>query len=197
MHRREHEPVVLVHGIWNTAKVFRSLARQLSRAGFEVHAWDSSPNNGSVSLFTLAQQLSERVDTALGAERKFSLIGFSMGGIVSRLYLQRLGGARRVRKFVSIASPHYGTFWGRLGKKPGVREMRPGSELLAELNRGLGELSELDCLSLYTPLDLMILPTKSSNLGLGEARTFSVAAHQLMLNDSRVARATIEFLNRA
>ncbi len=190
----KREPVVLVHGIWNTARVFGKFSRRLEQAGFEVHAWNATPSNGSASLGKLAEQLAERIDSALGQKRPFSLVGFSMGGMVSRIYLQRLHGARRVQKFVSIAAPHHGTFWARFSKKPGIAEMRSDSELLTELNRDLIELTTLPCLSLYTPYDLMILPARSSELGLGQVRKVSVALHQLMLNDRRVARATVEFL---
>lgn len=187
---------MLVHGIWNTSKVFRRLTKNLEAAGFEVHAWDSSPNDGSAPLLALAEQLAERVEATLGGERSFSLVGFSMGGLVSRCYLQRLGGVRRVRKFVSISSPHQGTFWGRFGKKAGIAEMSPTSELLLALNSKMEELAQVPCLSLYTPWDLMILPARSSHFGVGETRTFTVPLHQWMPDDERVGRATVEFLSR-
>ncbi len=190
----KRKPVVLVHGIWNTVRAFGKFSRRLEQAGFEAHAWNAKPNNGSASLVKLAEQLAERIDGALGQERAFSLVGFSMGGVVSQIYLQRFGGARRVRKFVSIAAPHHGTFWARFSKKPGIAEMRSDSELLAGLNRDLSELARLPCLSLYTPYDLMILPARSSELGLGQVRKVSVALHHLMLSDRRVMRATVEFL---
>ncbi len=41
-----------------------------------------------------------------------------MGGVVSRYYLQRLGGLARVRRFVTISSPHHGTVTAYLRRLP-------------------------------------------------------------------------------
>lgn len=43
---------------------------------------------------------------------KFILIGHSMGGLVSRYYIENLGGAARVEKLITICTPHYGSSLG-------------------------------------------------------------------------------------
>jgi len=51
----------------------------------------------------LGQQVANYV-AATFAPKPFDLVGFSMGGIVSRYYVQRLGGIDRVQRFITLAS---------------------------------------------------------------------------------------------
>ena len=55
-----------------------------------------------------------------------SIVAFSMGGIVSRQYLQHLGGAARCENFITISSPHHGTALGWVYPTLGAAQMRPG-----------------------------------------------------------------------
>ena len=57
-----------------------------------------------------------------------------MGGLVSRYYVQRLGGIERVRRLITISTPHQGTLWAHMVGNPGSRQMRPGSAFLSKLN---------------------------------------------------------------
>jgi triacylglycerol lipase len=61
-------------------------------------------------------------------------VAHSLGGLIARYYVQRLGGHARVELVVTVATPHRGTMaaW-LLPPLPLVRQLRPGSELYAEL----------------------------------------------------------------
>jgi len=87
----------------------RSLAAQraeaLEHAGLSVHGLNLVPNNGNVRLAVLAQQLDLYVGANFTTDQAIDMMGFSMGGLVSRYYRQRLGGIHRVCKFVTIARP--------------------------------------------------------------------------------------------
>ncbi|WLT39844.1 hypothetical protein NON20_10925 [Synechocystis sp. B12] len=49
------------------------------------------PNDGSASLAVLAEQVKQYIDGQFAPQQPVDLIGFSMGGLVTRYYLQRLG----------------------------------------------------------------------------------------------------------
>jgi triacylglycerol lipase len=119
-------PVLLVHGIFSTGRDMERLARHLRSQGREVHVPTLTPNGGQAALEELARQLADYAAREFNG-RRFDLVGFSMGGLVSRYYLQRLGGANHVNCFVSLAAPHHGTQMARLGSLPGWVQMRPGS----------------------------------------------------------------------
>jgi len=183
----QRNPVVLVHGIWNTAEIFSVLQAHLECEGWEVHALSMSPSNGDAPLESLAEQVQAFVDECLGPEQPFDLVGFSMGGLVSRYYVQRLGGLARVSRFVTVSAPHSGTVLGWFSYRYGVRQMRPGSPFVEDLNRDINRLGRVKFFSLWTPFDLLILPPKSSVIDASVGRTFElrVSAHNRMIRDVR------------
>lgn len=181
--------VVLVHGLWNTADIFRQLHLYLERQGWNVHAVSLIPNNGDIGIEQQAEQLDQFVELSLGSLQPFYLVGFSMGGLVSRYYLQRLGGRRRVRRFVGVAVPHYGSALAWFRWNIGGMQMRPGSSFLADLNRDMEQLLTCRPLSLWTPYDLLVLPAHHCCLPIGENQRLSVASHNGMLRDERSLRA--------
>ncbi|MDA0268729.1 MAG: triacylglycerol lipase [Cyanobacteria bacterium] len=187
-------PVLLVHGIGDTHRVFEPMTAYLSDRGWSVHTLDLVPNRGEVGLDQLALQVRDYV-TAYLAEQPFDLLGFSMGGIVSRYYLQRLGGLQPVQRFITLSSPHNGTLTAYARNRPGVKQMRPGSDLLQDLNRTLTDLEQVQFTSLWTPYDLMILPAHSSRLPVGQMGTIPALAHPLMLRDRRSLEAVATTLS--
>lgn len=181
----QRNPVVLVHGIWNTAGIFAALKDHLEREGWQVYAPSMKPNNGDAPLEHLAQQVQTFVDERLGADRPFDLIGFSMGGLVSRYYVQRLGGLPRVNRFVTISTPHKGTVLGWFGYRYGIRQMRPSSEFIEDLNGDIAQLTTVKFFSLWTPFDLLILPPTSSVMSgkIGHTLRLAVPTHNRMIRD--------------
>lgn len=191
----DRHPVLLVHGIWRTHTVFRRMARYLTERGFTVHGIDLTPSDGSAGIDELAGQVAKFIDATFPEGAPLDLVGFSMGGLVTRYYVQRLGGLARVRRFITISAPHHGTQWAYLRKLPGVLQMRPDSAFLNDLNGDLAQLRELDFTSIWTPLDLMIMPATSSRLGVGEEALVAAPLHALMLEDPRSFKAVAAALS--
>ncbi len=173
-HVPSRNPVVLVHGLWNTAGIFSILKAHLENQGWSVYALSMTPNNGDAPLETLAEQVALFINKCVGPEQPIDLVGFSMGGLVSRYYVQRLGGLSRVQRLVTVSAPHRGTALGLLSDRPGVRQMRPGSVFLKSLNQDRHQLETLRFVSLWTPFDLLILPPWSSQLRVGQEQRLSV-----------------------
>lgn len=175
--------------------MFGRLSRYLREHGFEVHAIDLVPGDGTVGLDALAAQLAAYVDAKLTPHGPLDLVGFSMGGVVSRYYVQRLGGVERVRRLVTVSSPHHGTVTAYLMGRPGAVQMRPGSAFLADLNRDLATLERVDLTSIWSPLDLMIVPSHSSRLPVGREVLVAAPLHALMIRDPRALHAIAETLS--
>lgn len=188
-HTPEQNPVVLVHGIDDTASKMARMQRFLEAEGWVAASISLSPNNGDAGLESLAEQLAEFIDETFGNQRFVDLIGFSMGGLVTRYYVQRLGGIHRVQRFLTISSPHHGTWVGYLRQNRGASQMRPSSHFLNELNQDVDMLDQLQFTSMWTPFDLMILPTTSSRLPVGDELQVPVLLHPWMVGDRRCLRA--------
>ena len=127
-------PILLVHGMVDNRSIFTVLRRGLRRRGFRrVLAINYSPLTSDVRL--AATNLATRVEqicAETGFER-IHLIGHSMGGLVARYYVQRLDGDARVHTLVTLGTPHGGTKAARLIPHRLARQLRPDSELVAEL----------------------------------------------------------------
>jgi triacylglycerol esterase/lipase EstA (alpha/beta hydrolase family) len=195
----KRHPVLLVHGINDTGAVFNKMARYLGKQGRIVSALDLLPNNGSELLDKLAQQVAYYVNTNFAPEQPLDIVSFSMGGIVSRYYIQRLGGIERVRRFITISSPHNGTNIAYLAWLKGALQMQPNSDFLNDLNSDVEMLKRLNFTSIWTPYDLMIVPAESSRMPFGKEVILPVALHPWMLTDKRtlevVAAALDEPIN--
>lgn len=153
------------------------------------------PNNGDAPIEVLAEQVASFVARALPARQPFDLVGFSMGGLVSRYYVQRLGGLSQVERFITVSAPHYGTVLALGSYRPGVRQMRPGSPLITSLNRDKQCLQKLQFFSFWTPFDLLILPAWSSQLGVGTCQRLDIPTHNRMIQDSSGLRAIAQALS--
>ncbi len=190
----QRNPVVLVHGLTDTNVIFKPMTAYLQKHGWSVHSVNLLPSNGDCELDLLAEQLDTFINSALHDQQPFDLIGFSMGGIVSRYYVQRLGGLDRVQRFITIASPHNGTLTAHLSQRPGCVQMRPNSPFLNDLNRDVPILDKLDFTSIWTPMDLMIVPATSSQLQVGRNIQVNVPLHSWMVQDVRGLQAVANAL---
>ncbi|MEH2459486.1 esterase/lipase family protein [Nostoc sp.] len=182
---QQRNPVLLIHGLDDTEAVFHKMRVYLIQRGWSVYSLDLVPNNGDLGLDELAKQVADYITATFASEQRLDLVGFSMGGIISRYYVQRLGGINRVQRFITISSPHNGTVVAYGSWRPGCVQMRPGSIFLKDLNSDAVILGQLDFTSIWTPYDLMIVPGNSSQMSVGREVIIPVALHPWMLTDSR------------
>ncbi|MEC4813711.1 MAG: triacylglycerol lipase [Scytonema sp. PMC 1069.18] len=192
--KQQRNPVLLVHGIFDTGRVFDKMIPYLKQRGWILYDLDLVPNSGRIGLDELAQQVANYIDATFDPEQPIDLVGFSMGGIVSRYYVQRLGGINRVQRFVTISSPHHGTWIAFCNRGLGCIQMRPDSALLQDLNQDVEVLKQLNFTSIWTPYDLMIVPANSSQMPVGRNAIVPVLNHAWMLTDSRSLAAVAEAL---
>ncbi len=177
---------VLVHGIFEDGSKFKKMKARLESHGIRCIAPKLIHHDGIGGLDFLAEHLKKDIDRAFGKDEKIILIGFSMGGIVSRHYLQQLGGAERCATFITISSPHHGTAAAWTFPSEGAVQMRAGSDFLADLARTEHRLGDIPIVSYRTPMDLIILPADSSVWDRAENVSFNIPAHPMMIQSRKV-----------
>ena len=177
---------VLVHGFGETGTAYNLLKKRLEKYGIRCYVPRLHPADGRGGLEKLAVRLKYDIDQEFGPDSRLAIISFSMGGIVSRYYLQELGGAARCDTFITISSPHHGTQMARIYPTQGAAEMRPGSAFLAKLQASEDRLGKMRVVSYRTPMDLIIVPPSSSVWDRAENLEFPVILHPLMLGSPRV-----------
>lgn len=188
---------MLAHGIWDSSARFRNMRAALLERGLgPVFAMDFSPRDASIPFQEMGNQVQEAVERLLGESDagEVDIVAFSMGALAARYYIQRLGGSKVVRKFISISAPHHGSLLAWFSSKPGVKQIRPGSDFLQGLHRDPDPWKGVEGISFWTLLDLMILPCWSSYLQAVPNRVFLVPVHPWMLTTRRVIKAVITFL---
>lgn len=193
---KDASPVVLVPGYRDNSVVFRRLNQFLSETGFETHPLTLHPSDGRVPLNELAQQVDSYIENNFDKSCKVNFVGFSMGGIVVRYYLQRLGGLPRAERLITLGSPHRGTWMAYYSDRPGVRQMRPNSSFLQDLAQDEDQLDQIPFTSIWTPLDLTIVPSSSSVTNAGQHKRLLLPYHRALVTDQRslhsIARALVE-----
>lgn len=191
----DRNPVLLLHGIFDTGRIFDRMAAHLTQQGWDVHRLDMRPNFGLAPIEQLAEQVADYVNNQFSAQ-PIDIVGFSMGGIVARYYLQRLGGLQQVQRFITLSSPHRGTFTGNAWPLVGGQQMSYGSEFMRSLNADVKQLHQVQFTSVWTPYDLMILPANSSQLGIGRELTVPVLVHRWMVSDKRSIAIVVDELSK-
>ena len=109
----------------------------------------------------LAEEVEELVaDT--GYER-IHVVGHSLGGLIARYYVTRLGGDEHVHTLVTLGTPHQGTYAAYAAPTRLIGQMRPGSGLIRELDEPApGCTTRFICY--WSDSDLVIVPQSSGAL---------------------------------
>lgn len=175
------KPTILFVETWYTKNVHhRKWKKFLEKKGFQVQIANFPIHKGTFQ--ESAQKLKEYID-----ENDFSdliLVGISSGGITSLLYLEDFNGWNKVKKFISIASPFYGSPMAilTLHTKSG-RELLPNSTLIADLKtRTIKNLDKIYCI--HAKFDEMI-PISSSILPGATNIQIDVVGHNNLHVDTR------------
>ncbi len=178
--------VVMVHGFAESGRRFGRMRGTLEAAGHACFVPMLSPRDGRLGIEDLSRKLGDFVHSSVPCGAPMALVGFSMGALVSRHFLQHGGGSGRVRAFFSISGPHQGTWISYLYPGLGTRQMRPGSPFLRELDAGLPRLEGLTLHTYRTPVDLMVSPSKRARMPGVAEQVVWCAFHSHMQGHPRV-----------
>ncbi len=111
---RCERPVLLVYGFAQTRRVLSVLENRLRRDGYCVWSinqgglFDTFNTAGIEDLAALVEEKVARIVKRHDLP-KIDIVAHSMGGLIARYYVKRLGGHRYVRSLVTLGTPHHGT----------------------------------------------------------------------------------------
>jgi pimeloyl-ACP methyl ester carboxylesterase len=152
---RDQRSVVLVHGYLANRSTLFPLAAYLRLRGLKQVLQFNYDSRAGVVRGALALREFLRRHVRGG---RIDLVGHSLGGLVSRCYVQELGGHRRVDRCITLGTPHQGTYnaywlWSRVGA-----ELRPDSPLLARLRASAPATPRVRFLSVIAGSDNLVIP---------------------------------------
>ena len=195
----KRNPIILIHGLWNTADIFCSITSKLDEIGIEYFAPTLEHEYGRTSILELTNALNDLILEKYGFEQELDILGFSMGGIIGRYWIKKFYGYKRTRQFITVGSPHKGTLASQLVPKypfRGISEMKISSFLLRDLSKYDYLLKGINCISFFTYWDLMVFPGWRASLNSGEKISLKIYKHKnLVRNPDAVDKIIHRLLN--
>lgn len=185
-------PILLIHGIGDNHSVFTLLHRALRRRGFAtVSCYDYGLLTRDVgSAARLLGETIEKLAAETGYER-VHVIGHSLGGLIARYYVQKLGGDVRVHTLVTLATPHLGTELARpLRMLPLLDQLTPRSHIISELAEPAPGC-RTRFVAFYSDIDHVVWPTRNARLEHPDLTVRNIpvrgVGHLSMPNNGQVA----------
>ena len=188
-------PIILIHGLWNTSSIFSLISSKLDEKEVEYFAPTLNHAFGMTSIVELANLMDQLIVEKYGLEQEIDILGFSMGGIIGRYWINKLNGHKRTKRFITIGSPHNGTLTSQLVPKypfRGISEMKINSSLLRDLANYDYFLNDIDCISFFTYWDLMVFPGWRANLNVGEKISLNIFKHRNLVRNPVAVERIIE-----
>jgi hypothetical protein len=188
-------PIIFVHGYMQNRVGFLGLARSLARRGVGPmfgfnYPWFASMTSNAKRL----ERFVERVCKETGSAA-VDLVCHSMGGLIAMEMMrdEARKEALKVRRCVTIATPHAGVVWRGPLLGVGAASLRRGSKLL---EAHAGAKVAVPCLSVYSTHDNVVHPKESSSLAVRGGRDVEVEglAHLAILFSPKVAEHVATFL---
>ena len=188
-------PIILIHGLWNTSSIFSLISSKLDEKEVEYFAPTLNHAFGMTSIVELTNLIDQLIVEKYGLEQEIDILGFSMGGIIGRYWINKFNGYKRTKRFITIGSPHNGTLTSQLVPKypfRGISEMKINSSLLRDLAKYDYFLNDIDCISFFTYWDLMVFPGWRANLNVGEKISLNIFKHRNLVRNPEAVERIIE-----
>ncbi|MHA1623925.1 MAG: esterase/lipase family protein [Promethearchaeota archaeon] len=111
-------PLILLHGYWNAPIVWKKFVMFFEANGyvkdtnlflFDGRGDKKTPANIDIQINAKKlEALVQQVLTSTG-KTKVNLVAHSMGGLISRWYIEQLGGNDKVHKLIMLGTPNHGS----------------------------------------------------------------------------------------
>ena len=192
-------PLILIHGLYNSASVWLYLGRRFRKAGFPVstfsyHSFFTSPQ-------CILQRLEEhvrRVEAAFPGQRPV-FVTHSLGGIFVRHWLLRPENSARTGGLLTLGAPHQGSKLAAVAPGRLAKNLFPAAPFMRELQQTPAPTMKLagtlPCVALVSPMDEAVLPAANLLPPPGwRLRITSGAGHFSMLIRPSVAELALREL---
>ena len=210
-------PVLLVHGYFSNRGIFWQLRKRLMAAAVgPVYTLNLEPLLGGIdSMVPVLGRRIEQVCKQANASQVI-IVAHSMGGLVTRRYMANSMATAvptamatttaitlpmphegvnetpmRVKRFVTLGSPHHGSEMSGFSIGQCVREMRLASPWLRALEQAEAGMEHPPTLSIYTLNDDLIYPPESSKLDWAHNIPVAAVGHVSMLFSKPIAERII------
>jgi len=183
-------PIILVPGYHMNRWSMLPLQYYLKRCGFE-NIWAINNPILKDDILVFADELHAKVEEyyAHCGGQQVVLIGHSMGGLVSRHYMQKYG-TDKIKGQISFGTPYRGTKTYRLGQGTQGKQFKPGSEVC-----NITTPPPVPHLIIWSTRDWVVVPSANGHLDDSNEMVISDAGHLGMLVSVPVFRRVHSLLD--
>lgn len=186
-------PILLVHGYINFSSVWLIQKRWLEKAGFgPIYAIDLGHPFHTIEQYAAKVETKAKEIAQETGRSDLSLIGHSMGGLVSTYYAGKLAPMGFTVDVIALGSPFEGTPVARIGLGGCARQMQPNSQFLKELT-ALIEAKQLKVKKIAAKRDQIVIPGISA--AGKDGIVINDIGHASLLYSRRVSRQLITWLS--
>ena len=182
-------PIILVPGYSLNRLSMWALERYLKTCGYtNILAINNPILKDNIHAF--AEQLAKVIDdfSWRNQNKPVSLIAHSMGGIISRTYIEKYG-AEKIAAVITLGTPWKGTLNHRIGLGRHVHQMDPRSEFCSN-----PKPLSVPHLSLWSSRDWIVIPTRNSIHEEHNMQEVTHSGHFGMLFSTKVFHIIHNFL---
>jgi pimeloyl-ACP methyl ester carboxylesterase len=161
--------VVFVHGFMCNRGFWNAWMQRLREQGRGYVAVNLEPAFASIDAYADAIDQAVRQLTETSG-RPPMVVCHSMGGLAARAWWRAGGSVRQVAAFVTIATPHGGTWMGRFSRRANGRQMRLHSAWLQALARHEAGSPLPPTTCWYSNCDNIVFPSSTATLAGADNR---------------------------
>jgi len=158
--------VLLITGSTIVDEFFDVMRDRLRERGFRAVVYQP-PELFTTTLRDGAERVGKAVEAVVEANggEPIHVIAECNGGIVTRYYLEKLGGHTNVDRFISFVSAHNGTTGFPISFFPALAEIKPDSDLMHQMaSSRMPEDAETTVVSIFVCNDEVMKPYTTSAL---------------------------------
>ncbi|MEW5735131.1 MAG: hypothetical protein AB1921_09770 [Thermodesulfobacteriota bacterium] len=158
--------VLLITGSMIVSDFYDVMKKRLEADGFTPVVFQPE-DLFTGSLRDGGARIGKAVDEVLAetGQDKVLIVAECNGGVATRYYIEKLGGAPKVERFITYVSAHHGTTWaGNFNVFPSASEIRPQSGYMKEMNESKPPENGPLTFSIYICTDEIMKPYTTSML---------------------------------
>jgi triacylglycerol lipase len=185
--------IVLVHGFVCNRAVWNPWMTRLRAQDIPYIAVNLEPVFGSIDDYAdIIDRAVQRIEAATGREPV--VVAHSMGGLAVRAWLNRFAADSRVRRVITVGSPHHGTWMGRFAHTRNTREMRLNSAWRQALIEQEPAERHAAFTCFYSHCDNIAFPASTATLPGADNRHVPGVAHVHLLFHNEVYSEALRWL---
>ncbi len=182
--------IILIPGYGCTYDYLMPLGNFLEKHGYKIHTPpEITPNIHKISYYV------EKIKNYIEKNnlKNVILIGHSKGGIIARYLLKEEELKNKIKKAITISSPHKGSILA-IYSRFNAHELTPWSKTIRGINKQKDDLKNI--LNIYGIHDKIVIPNRSLHLPGAKNIKIEIKGHNKTISSPKVWQIILEEISK-